>query len=299
MGTWGTSIFANDTAADVSDMYEDMLISGFDPEEAERRIIQEFNMDNDDDFSAWSGLAAAEWRCGRYLSERVKNKTIALIDAGADLELWNTAQQRNRRKLALEKLRQQLLSPLPKPKRLKKISPVSSPWDIGDVLMVRMPVDNMLMDANMDKCGLSDKYALIQVAAIERIKCSRFAADDETIDAPFFLIYHWWGDDMESARQAISKQVFAYKRHTRQIGNEEINKIYATFQIILLEREMKEYDCFHLIAHVDTLDPPNMDWQKTCDYHNGGAIIPHYIQMRLLESMPVKNEGKVDIKYIV
>ena len=71
MGSWGTSIFANDTACDVRGMYEELLCYGHTPEDAEQQVLQELEMDIDDpenDPDAWLALAATEWRCGRECS---------------------------------------------------------------------------------------------------------------------------------------------------------------------------------------------------------------------------------------
>ena len=70
MGTWGTSIFSNDTSCDVRDMYEELLCYGHTPEHAEQQVMEELVMDihhPEDDPDAWLALAATEGRCGRML----------------------------------------------------------------------------------------------------------------------------------------------------------------------------------------------------------------------------------------
>ena len=72
-------------------MYEELLCYGHTPEDAERQVRQELEMDIDhpeNDPDAWLALAAAEWRCGRMLSENVRKVALTLIDQPVSSELW-------------------------------------------------------------------------------------------------------------------------------------------------------------------------------------------------------------------
>lgn len=173
MGAWGTANFSDDTACDVRDTYEDLLLYGRTPEEAERQTIAELEMEvGDAEPTAWLALAATEWRCGRALSELVRSKAIEIIDGGADLERWESNKQKANRQKALDKLRAQLESPLPRPKKLKPLPTIHCPWQIGDVLAVRMPSKEKYPTT-------SDLYALLHVADINKIKYSKYAPDDK------------------------------------------------------------------------------------------------------------------------
>ena len=142
MGAWGPAIFSSDTACDVRGTYEDMLCYGHTPEEAEAQTMKEMEMDRlhpEDDPDAWLALAATEWRCGRKLSDDVRAIAMALIDQPIPTDLWKTEKLRLSRRKALDKLRDQLNAPLPKPKRLRPLPTIHSPWQVGDVIAVKLP----------------------------------------------------------------------------------------------------------------------------------------------------------------
>lgn len=122
MGAWGTPIFSDDTAADTRDAFTDFIAEGMPPADATDRLIAEsadILADDDDSAVFWLALAATQWKLGRLL-DSVRDRAIEIIDSGADLRRWeeNPKAEIKQRKTHLEKLRIQLLSPLPKPIKL-------------------------------------------------------------------------------------------------------------------------------------------------------------------------------------
>jgi len=123
MGAWGTGIYDDDTTCDVRDDFIDYLDEGKTAEEATQLIIDEYldEFDMDEDVEVMSlvfiGLSAiqVEKNC---LQEEVRNYALHLIDRGADLELWEEADERdfNERKKVLSELKQQLMDYLPENK---------------------------------------------------------------------------------------------------------------------------------------------------------------------------------------
>ena len=207
MGAWGPAIFSSDTACDVRGTYEDMLCYGHTPEEAEAQTMKEMEMDRlhpEDDPDAWLALAATEWRCGRKLSDDVRAIAMALIDQPIPTDLWNTEKLRLNRRKALDKLRDQLNSPLPKPKRLRPLPTIHSPWQVGDVIAVKLPEKE-------ERPALSGKYALLLFTEISTSKVSRYAPETMTEDTPYFVTYYWWGDDLSQCKEVIDRQVFMAK----------------------------------------------------------------------------------------
>jgi hypothetical protein len=106
VGTWGVAVFADDLAADVRGDWRDAILEGLGPQEATARIMDSFAdalTDDDDLRILWIALAASQSKTGRPLPE-VRDRALAIIDAGADIERWLVAKtarlcRRNRLKV--------------------------------------------------------------------------------------------------------------------------------------------------------------------------------------------------------
>ncbi|MEY9970729.1 hypothetical protein ABH966_001093 [Lysinibacillus sp. RC46] len=117
MGTWGKGIFDDDTTCDVRDDFIDYLEEGKTVEEATQIILEEYSdeFSIEDDLEVMSlvyiGLAAIQLD-RKCLQEQVCNNAIGLIERGADLELWEEADQKGyeERKRVLSEFKQKLLN---------------------------------------------------------------------------------------------------------------------------------------------------------------------------------------------
>jgi hypothetical protein len=142
MGAWGTAIFSDDVAADIRDTFTDLVAEGLNPSEATDRLVGESSellADVDDTNVFWLALAATQWKLGRLLDE-VRDRAVAIIDSGEDLRRWedNSRSAISQRKKHLAKLREQLLSPQPKAKKLKPSPKSSTDLRVGDVAVFRL-----------------------------------------------------------------------------------------------------------------------------------------------------------------
>src|SRR3954471_12155350 len=86
MGAWGPGIFSNDLAADARAEWRDALIAGEDPPDASARILSEYSAALDET-EFWTGLAAAQHETG-HLQPAVRDRALAIIEAGGDIEDW-------------------------------------------------------------------------------------------------------------------------------------------------------------------------------------------------------------------
>ena len=266
MGAWGPAIFSSDTACDVRGTYEDMLCYGHTPEEAEAQTMKEMEMDRlhpEDDPDAWLALAATEWRCGRKLSDDVRAIAMALIDQPIPTDLWKTEKLRLSRRKALDKLRDQLNSPLPKPKRLRPLPTIHSPWQVGDVIAVKLPEEK-------DRPALSGKYALILFTEIRTSKVSRYAPETMTEDMPYFVTYYWWGDDLSQCKEVIDRQVFMAKDSSIFVSRNVEKPIQEVFKAFALAKsEMAQYKEHPVVAHIDLPDLTEIKSQFYYDHSYG------------------------------
>jgi hypothetical protein len=142
MGTWGVSIFSNDTAADVRGDFRESIGEGKTPEQATLDLIKQYALSDDDPEDSipfWLGLAATQHRCGRLLPF-VRDKALAILDAGADLAQWREEDPKDapKRQAALDKLRATLLSPQPKPMKIKRPFPITTDWKQGHAISYRL-----------------------------------------------------------------------------------------------------------------------------------------------------------------
>src|SRR3954447_15216828 len=92
MGSWGPGIFSDDLAADVRAEWREAIVAGEETAPASRALIAR-HRDERDDPVFWLALAAAQMETGR-LQPRVRDRALALIDAGADLASWSDPRER-------------------------------------------------------------------------------------------------------------------------------------------------------------------------------------------------------------
>jgi|SRR5712691_595492 len=140
MGTWGTGVFDNDLASDVRGEYRELLEDGTADAEATHVVLSSFAYavdDPDNGACFWTGLAATQMQLGR-LDPAVRDRTIAVIDAGGDLHMWDDPALARKRKAALAKLRGQLLGPQRAPGKVRPPRRVPCPVQAGDVFLLTL-----------------------------------------------------------------------------------------------------------------------------------------------------------------
>lgn len=139
MGAWGTAIFSNDISLDIRHEFRDHLGDGIPVAQVIDNLIKEYSPDNDPDIKAdfWLALAATQWRHGR-LEERTKRKALDIIESGEDLLRWDDIKTKQKRKIVLEKLKSQLQSQPPLPKKVPKRYIAANDWQIGEVVGLKL-----------------------------------------------------------------------------------------------------------------------------------------------------------------
>src|SRR4051812_5672648 len=107
MGTWGVAVFSDDLAADVRDVYRDLIGEGLSSTQAMEKLLVEHasSLDDEDEMPVfWIALAVTQWKLGR-LDERTKQTAIGVIDSGQGLRRWDVPKDRKKRTAVLEKVR--------------------------------------------------------------------------------------------------------------------------------------------------------------------------------------------------
>src|SRR5262249_16151414 len=136
MGTWGAGLYEDDAACDVRDIYRDAIAQGHSGRMATDKVLKVFEGGNYDVVEGaimWLALADTQWRCGR-LEDRVKNRALKVIANGAATKKWTenldpgSARLARTREAMVAKLREKLLSPQPKEKKIRKPFHDKSEW---------------------------------------------------------------------------------------------------------------------------------------------------------------------------
>ncbi len=144
MGAWGVAVFSDDLAADLRDEFRDLIGEGLSSTEAVDKLLGEYASaaEDDDERSVfWIALASAQWKLGR-LEERTKKEALRLIATDEDLKRWDNPKDRKKRAAVLKKVREQLLSPQPPPKRVPCAIGRSGAnnWSIGEVVGLQLRI---------------------------------------------------------------------------------------------------------------------------------------------------------------
>lgn len=159
MGTWGTSLFEQDTTCDVRDHYLQLLKSGCTNEEAYSLTLHEFAecMDTDEEPLFWYALADTQWSYGRLLSE-VKQRALEWIEREVAMPHYDLEPNILRRWLReLSRLRAKLNRKPPKERVIEDPADYQfNPGKIGDVFAYR------LHRAVAKKYSCHGKYILMQ-----------------------------------------------------------------------------------------------------------------------------------------
>lgn len=140
MGTWGVAIFSDDLAADLREDFKNLIGDGLTATQAVDKLLIEYQSsleDQDEQPVFWIALAATQWSLGR-LEERTKREALEIIESRRDLERWDPPATKSKRAIVLEKLRGELLSQPPEPKRVPRRIKEANDWDIGEMIAFQL-----------------------------------------------------------------------------------------------------------------------------------------------------------------
>ena len=140
MGSWGTSLFADDVACVLRDDYRNLLAEGNSTAAAKARILQDWG-DVLADFDAGPGLwlawAVTQWKLGR-LDEETQSRALAIIESGDALRAWmDVPGMLKKRQAVLGKVESQLRSPQPAARKVRKRFKDTCDWEIGELIGYR------------------------------------------------------------------------------------------------------------------------------------------------------------------
>ena len=141
MGVWGTGLFSDDEACDVRDHYRELLEDGVEDAAATRLTVEKFRAYLEESGGvALLAFAVTQSKLGR-LDPDIRDRALAILDRGADLEVWELDNPKllPKRRATLEKARAQLTGQQPPRRRLRPPKRISSGLAAGDVLAFAVP----------------------------------------------------------------------------------------------------------------------------------------------------------------
>ena len=87
VGTWGTGLYADDTAADLKHAWSEGIRWSATPDALTDNLLSQYG---ENDTVVWLALADLQWKSG-HLLPRVRDKALEIIANGADLVRWKEA----------------------------------------------------------------------------------------------------------------------------------------------------------------------------------------------------------------
>lgn len=215
MGAWGVAVFSDDLAADLRSEFLELIGDGLSSTNAVERLLAEYapSLEDDDDAAVfWIALASTQWKMGR-LEDRTKREALRVIETGQDLERWDLPGDRKKRKVVLEKVREQLLSPQPAPKRVPRTIREANEWSVGEVIGFRL---------------LSGSWTLMRVIGHHTDKGGRSAVCE---------LLDWAGNELPPAEMITNMSIkcaLAPHGHTTQFLFQEPRKKHDIARVLRL-----------------------------------------------------------------
>lgn len=142
MGAWGTLLYENDIGNDVRAYFEAQLRNGKSGSAITQELVEQYQnalADQEDAPAFWLALADTQWDLGR-LEEDVKDKALLYLEYGEGTlnGLSRPSSSEKAETDRLSALKEKLLSPPPRPKRIRPQSLYICPWKDGDVFAYQL-----------------------------------------------------------------------------------------------------------------------------------------------------------------
>ncbi len=143
MGTWGTSLYDNDTTRDVKEDFTELLRAGNTKEAATKKLLQQYaSLLRHEEETAlfWYALADTQWDRGMLLPEVLQNARYYLEHKDIELQRWADSDETDIKHWlqSLENLEKKLNQPQPPEKKARKRRLFRCPWVMGDMFAYRL-----------------------------------------------------------------------------------------------------------------------------------------------------------------
>lgn len=181
----GVGIFEDNLSEDIKFDFQDLISEGYSSEEANEMMVNTYisSLRKHEENIFWLALAAIQWELGR-LNPQVKEKAICIIESKSDLKRWwREPELKKKRELVLEKLKKNLVSPLPEPKKVKRRVVLKTELEIGDVITYRL---------------LSGQYIILKVVGVNEYAGNAY---------PILMLCDWIGRDIPDKDEILTMEM--------------------------------------------------------------------------------------------
>ncbi|MDA1666860.1 hypothetical protein PDK09_15415 [Bacillus cereus] len=178
----GVGIFEDNLSEDIKFDFQDLISEGYSSEEATEMMVNTYisSLRKPEENIFWLALAAIQWELGR-LNPQVKEKAICIIESKSDLKRWwREPELKKKRELVLEKLKKNLVSPFPKPKKVKRRVILKTELEIGDVITYRL---------------LSGQYIILKVVGVNEYAGNAY---------PVLMLCDWIGRNIPDKEEILT-----------------------------------------------------------------------------------------------
>lgn len=268
MGTWGTSLYANDSTNDVKDCYKKFLQDMLSNEEAYQKTMEQCHeyIGDDEEPLFWYALADTQWRLGRLMPD-VKEKALSWIENAGGLDIWEESKSDARGwKKTLDKLKDQLNSPMPIRRVFKKPAEfIHNPWNIGDIYAYQFHSE---MSKEM---GLYGKYIPFQKIA-----------DEDNYDGTFFTrvqLYDKIFDELPALSDLENVRILPFDVPDRFIPTGYNDDYPVCFNAVMVRLTVREYSEKHYTFIGNQPDRANLPYshENECSYSWSYKIEEHWL----------------------
>lgn len=181
----GVGIFEDNLSEDIKFDFQDLIREGYSSEEATEMMVNTYisSLRKHEENIFWLALAAIQWELGR-LNPQVKEKAICIIESKSDLKRWwREPELKKKRELVLEKLKKNLVSPLPEPKKVKRRVVLKTELEIGDVITYRL---------------LSGQYIILKVVGVNEYAGNAY---------PILMLCDWIGRNIPDKDEILTMEM--------------------------------------------------------------------------------------------
>lgn len=237
MSATSTKIFGNDMAMDVKGDFTVLYGLGKSIDEIHDYILSYQPPDDAEEACAfWSALACIEWEYG-VLDDKVKDKTIEIIQHHSDTSLFLSRKDIDKRQQELDALAARLETVNPKPRKRKAVFVYRCPWRQGDVLA--FPVNGKY--AYLHVVGIRRRPHKIEELQTDQLYVKVFdRRSDELLNIQCFhnrlfkkqkylMLSTWEGDnvDLQQIWCMGKREKEAFEGRITVIGNVPVNPQYS------------------------------------------------------------------------
>jgi hypothetical protein len=181
----GVGIFEDNLSEDIKFDFQDLISEGYSSEEATEMMVNTYisSLRKHEENIFWLALATIQWELGR-LNPQVKEKAICIIESKSDLKRWwREPELKKKRELVLEKLKKNLVSPLPEPKKVKRRVVLKTELEIGDVITYRL---------------LSGQYIILKVVGVNEYAGNAY---------PILMLCDWIGRNIPDKDEILTMEM--------------------------------------------------------------------------------------------